>query len=421
MRVYKFGGASVKDAEGVKNLARIVSLAGEEPLLIVVSAMGKTTNALEAITTAYVGGGDAFSLLDTLKHSHEQVLADLFGTTSHPVFNEVANTFVEIDWILEEEPHQDFDFIYDQVVSVGELVSTRIVNAYLEYTGISSQWVDARSFIHTDNTYREGQVDWEKTRAESTKKLLPLLESKVLVTQGFIGGTSENYTTTLGREGSDYSAAIFASCLGARSLTIWKDVPGVLNADPRLFTDTKKYSELSYPEALEMTYYGATVIHPKTIKPLQNARIALYVKPFYAPEEPGTLVSETSQTDTSIPAIIVKNNQALVSMAAKDHSFITEIHLSEIFKTFATHQVKINMMQISAISFSVCFDFDEKRFAKLVAALGSVYHLKYNSPLQLITIRHYKRDLITELTAGRVVLLEQLSRNTAQLVVKIPD
>ncbi len=417
--VFKFGGASVKDADGVKNLVKIVKLNTGKPLLIVVSAMDKTTNRLEELTRAYFNRGDnTGEILTAVKVYHENILNDLFEDKKHPVFDTISNTFVEIEWILEEEPQEDFGFVYDQIVSIGELASTRIISAYLNHQGVSNQWIDARNYIQTDNTYREGKVDWEKTKHIVQQYMPGILDKKIGVTQGFIGGTSENYTTTLGREGSDYSAAIFASCLEAESVTIWKDVPGVLNADPKLFSDTVKYDELTYIEALEMTYYGATVIHPKTIKPLQNAGIPLFVKPFGAPEESGTVISSSVHSANEIPAIIVKNNQILLSISTKDLSFISEDLLSEIFSIFAQHRIKINTMQISAISFTVCFDWDEQTGNKALKQLEEQYSLRYNSALQLITIRHYKEDLIEHLTAGKTILLKQLSRNTAQLVIK---
>ena len=276
INVFKFGGASVKDADGIKNLAKIIELNKDKQLLIVVSAMGKTTNALEDLTKAYADQkADVQQIFSNIKSFHQNILLQLFEDKNHPVYDEIENSFVEIDWILEDEPHDEFDFIYDQLVSMGELISTKIVNAYLNHVGIKSKWLDARSFIHTDNSYREGNVDWDKTCKSIEKNVPQIIQGQVAVTQGFIGGTSENFTTTLGREGSDYTAAIFAACLNAEAVTIWKDVPGVLNADPKLFPDTLKYEELSYREALEMTFYGATVIHPKTIKPLQNAKIPL--------------------------------------------------------------------------------------------------------------------------------------------------
>jgi aspartate kinase len=419
MQVYKFGGASVKDAEGVKNLSRIISLNSGKKLLIVVSAMGKTTNALEELTNAYTSGkNNTHQLLEAIREYHFKVLEDLFGSDAQPIFDEIANTFIEIEWMLEDDPHPDYNFNYDQIVSVGELLSSRIVNAYLNLQGLRSQWVDARGYIQTDNTYREGVVNWDKSCTNIQSRLTQVLESQLVVTQGFIGGTSENFSTTLGREGSDYSAAIFAVCLKAESLTIWKDVPGVLNADPKLFADTHKYVELPYSEALEMTYYGASVIHPKTIKPLQNLNIPLLVKPFLNPQEKGTVIHEGAGVCTDFPSIIVKQKQVLASFSRKDFSFITEGHLSEIFKAFAGANIKINMMQNSALSFSVCFDSDPVKFNRLKGILETDYKIKYNQDLQLLTIRHYDRESIENLSSGKTVLMEQLSRNTAQLVLK---
>jgi aspartate kinase len=320
--------------------------------------------------------------------------------------------------MIEDEPHDDYDFIYDQVVSVGELVSTRIVNAYLNKAGMKSQWLDVRGYIHTDNTYREGRVQWAKTKESILKDIPAMLEKSIVVTQGFLGGTSENFTTTLGREGSDYTASILASCLGAESVTTWKDVPGVLNADPKLFKDTVKFDELSYTEAIEMTYYGATVIHPKTIKPLQNAKIPLLVKAFNDPAAPGTVIKEDGRNHFAKPVIILKQSQVLLSLSAKDYSFISEDHLSEIFRLFSLSHVKINMMQTSALSFTVCFDHDEERFKKLLQHLSDGFKVKYNHNLTLITTRHYAPESLKKLTEGKVTLLEQVSRNTAQVVVR---
>lgn len=416
MQVYKFGGASAKDPDGVKNLAKVVGLYPGGGLVIVVSAMGKTTNALEDLTNAYADGQETQEIFNSIKSYHETIMDGLFGDKSHSVYDDVANTFLEIEWILEEEPHDDYNFIYDQIVSIGELASTKIVSAYLNHIGIANQWLDARNFIHTDNSYREGQIDWEKTRNAVTLANLSCAD-KVFVTQGFIGGTSENFTTTLGREGSDYTAAILATCLGAKAVTIWKDVPGVLNADPKLFPDTEKYDELSYFEALEMTYYGATVIHPKTIKPLQNASIPLYVKPFSAPQDAGTVIHDIKSA-AILPAIIVKQREALFSLSTKDHSFITEAHLSDIFRCFSESHVRVNLMQNSAITVSICFDWDERRYKKLIKNLNESYKVKYNTGLELLTIRHYKKEIILKLVAQKTIILEQLNRNTAQYVVR---
>ncbi len=418
MLVFKFGGASVKDADGIVNLANVVKGFEGNELLIVVSAMGKTTNALEKLTKAYVNGDEEMhAIFDELKKYHYDIMGQLFEP-SHPVFDEVANTFVEIDWVIEDEPHNDYDFTYDQIVSIGEMVSTRIVNAYLNKAGLKSQWLDARGYVNTDNTYREGKVQWDKTQAAINKDIPALLKKGIVLTQGFVGGTSENFTTTLGREGSDYTASIFASCLGAESVTTWKDVPGILNADPKFFNDTIKFDELTYTEAIEMTYYGASVIHPKTIKPLQNAKIPLLVKSFNDPSAPGTVISDSAVNKFEKPVIILKQNQLLLSISAKDYSFISEDHLSDIFGLFAQNQVKVNMMQTSALSFSVCIDFYEERFKKLQKGLTDAFRIKYNEGLSLITLRHYKSSSISEITAGKTTLLEQVSRNTLQLVIK---
>lgn len=418
MLIFKFGGASVKDAGGIINLAGVVKKYTGEQLLIVVSAMGKTTNALESLTKAYVDQSDNMHLIyEGIKQYHFDILHELFDS-KHPVFDEIANTFVEIDWMIEDELQDDYDFIYDQIVSIGELVSTRIISAYLNKEGLKNQWLDVRGYIHTDNTYREGVVQWDKTCESITKDIPALLDKGIVVTQGFLGGTSENFTTTLGREGSDYTASIFASCLGAQSVTTWKDVPGILNADPKFFEDTVKFDELSYSEAIEMTYYGASVIHPKTIKPLQNAHIPLLVKPFTDPLAPGTIIKEDGVNTFVKPVIILKQNQVLLSVSSKDYSFITEDHLSDIFGLFAQNQVKVNVMQTSALSFSVCFDFYEERFEKLLNSLQQDFKVKYNTGLTLITVRHHADGALKELTNGKTVLLEQVSRNTAQVVVK---
>ncbi|MBB6127268.1 aspartate kinase [Mucilaginibacter lappiensis] len=418
MLVFKFGGASVKDAGGIINLASVVKKYTGDQLLIVVSAMGKTTNALESLTRAYVDQSDNMHLIyEGIKQYHFDILHELFDS-KHPVFDEIANTFVEIDWMIEDEPQDDYDFIYDQLVSIGELVSTRIISAYLNKEDLKNQWLDVRGYIHTDNTYREGVVQWDKTCESITRDIPALLDKGIVVTQGFLGGTSENFTTTLGREGSDYTASIFAACLNAQSVTTWKDVPGILNADPKFFTDTVKFDELSYSEAIEMTYYGASVIHPKTIKPLQNAHIPLLVKPFTDPSAPGTVIKEDGVNTFVKPVIILKQNQVLLSVSSKDYSFVTEDHLSDIFGLFAQNQVKVNVMQTSALSFSVCFDFYEERFEKLLNSLQQNFKVKYNTGLTLITIRHHAENALKELTQGKTVLLEQVSRNTAQVVVK---
>ena len=418
IKVFKFGGFAVSDAESVKNLLKIVGTTSSAQILIIVSAMGKTTDALEKLCKYYVEGNeDAQEILKAIKQFHEIIMIELFQTKVHPVFDEIANTFVEIEWMLEDEPHPDYDFNYDQIVSIGEFLSSRIVAAYLNVNKIDTKWVDARDFIHTDNTYREGIIDMDKTTS-SMHLLKNMLEKQTVITQGFIGGTSENFSTTLGREGSDYSAAIFASCLNAESLTVWKDVPGIMNADPKLFKDAKKYEELPYSEALEMAYYGATVIHPKTIKPLQNAGVPLFVRPFLFPEQMGTRIDSTAKLNTDLSAIIVKQNQMLLSISLKDFSFIDEHILIFLLQIISEANIKLNMMQRSALSLSVCFNQDEAKFNKLYDILKEKFKCKYNEGLDLLTVRHFKRDKLKTILAGRTVMMEQFSRNTAQIILQ---
>lgn len=418
MEVYKFGGASVKDADGIKNLGFILQKNLDKQLLVVISAMGKTTNALEKLTKSYFDNkDDVFDILDEIKAYHFGIIDQLFEDKNAKVFDEINNTFVEIEWVIEDEPQDEFNFIYDQIVSVGEILSTKIVSHYLNTIGIKNKWLDARSYIQTDNTYREAKINWEKTEKLIAQGIPPILKEQIAITQGFIGNTSENFTTTLGREGSDYTASIFASCLNASQVTVWKDVPGILNADPKLFNDTQKLAELSYAEAIEMTYYGATVIHPKTIKPLQNKGIPLFVKPFMQPEEAGTIIKE-ADIAIHIPILIVKQNQLLMSISTKDFSFITEHHLKDLFAAFSKVNIKINMMQVSALSFSACFDEDETKFNQLINLLEADFSYKYNNHLQLVTIRHATEDSIKTYAQAKNLLLEQRSRTTAQFILK---
>ncbi|MBC8986773.1 aspartate kinase [Pedobacter sp. N36a] len=419
MLVFKFGGASVKDAAGVINLAQIVSRYPKEKLLIVISAMGKMTNKLEDLYKAYLNGEEenVHEIFEAVKAYHFQIISDLFPNHQHPIYNDVANTFVEIDWLIEEEITDSPDYIYDQMVSIGEVISTKIVAAYLCETGLKAKWLDARNFIQTDNNYREGNVNWEKTEAEIQQELLPVLDHFIGVTQGFIGGTSENFTTTLGREGSDYSAAIFSSCLNADSLTIWKDVPGVLNADPKWFDETERIPQLSYHDAIELAYYGATVIHPKTIKPIQNKNIPLFVRSFLHPEAEGTDITN-AENQLPVPSFIFKVQQVLISIFPKDFSFIIEENLSDIFSLFHKHKVKINTMLNSAISFSVSIDEDPEKLQKLIEELSVHYKVKYNTGLELVTIRYYNQETIDRVTVNKSILLEVKSRHTCQIVMK---
>jgi aspartate kinase len=419
MQVFKFGGASVKDAQGVKNVVEVFKQFPNQKIAVVVSAMGKTTNSLERLAKAFFYKTEnAEIILEEIKKYHVDICHHLFANSSHPIFIELENTFVELYWAIEDEPTHGFDFEYDQIVSMGEVISTKIISAYLNDVGLQNKWIDARGLIQTDNTYREGKVDFELTETLIKRDLLPVFNSfNSIVTQGFIGGTSENFTTTLGREGSDYTASILAYCLNADNVTIWKDVPGVLNADPKWFSHTKKIDQLSYHDAIELTYYGATVIHPKTIKPLQNKNIPLYVKSFLQPKDEGTVIKD-GEKRLHIPSYIFKINQVLISIQPKDFSFIAEDNLSDIFEVFAKHGIKINLMQLSAISFSVCCDNDESKIQNLVNELQSQFKILYNSGLELMTVRYYTQETIDTLTYQKIILLEQRSRYTVQMVMR---
>lgn len=420
MKVFKFGGASVKDAAAVRNLADILRMFPGERIVIVVSAMGKTTNALERVVNAYcLGQDDPRALLDEVRAFHTAIMDELFEGDNGSVYEKVNNFFVEIEWVLGEEV-RDYDFVYDQVVSIGELVSTTIVSAFLDLEGVANAWVDIRDCLLSDNNYREAKIIWDESEKRVQQRIPKLLHERnpIVITQGFIAGTTENYTTTLGREGSDYTAAILAHLLQAESVTIWKDVPGVLNADPKFFSDAQKLEQLSYHDAIELAYYGASVIHPKTIKPLENRNIPLYVKSFVQPSAKGTVIARDLKTKPQVPSFIFKSNQVLISLASRDFSFIAEDNLSDIFGLFADFHVKINLMQNSAISFSVCVDDDPVKIPRLLERLQQDYWLRYNKGVQLYTIRYYFSSTIDTLTHDREILLEQRSRTTAQIVMK---
>ena len=416
MKVFKFGGASVKSAEAVKNVESVIKLFKDD-LVVVISAMGKTTNALEKVVESYLNrDGKTQEYLQEVKDFHFNILNDLFTDKKHPIYTEIHNTFVEIEWEIEDEAVREYDYVYDQIVSVGEMLSTKIVSAYLNENNTKNTWLDIRNVIQTDNTYRNAKVDWKKTE-QQTQSLISNQQS-LIITQGFIGSSSELFTTTLGREGSDFSAGILAYCLNAESVTIWKDVPGMLNADPKWFDETEKLNNISYHEAVELAYYGASVIHPKTIKPLHNKNIPLYVKSFVNPQENGTIINENTTEDSKIPSFIFKMNQVLISISAKDYSFIMEDNLSHIFGLFSDKGVKINLMQNSAISFSVCVDFDNQKTLPLIEDLRKDYKVLYNENLELVTIRHYDDKTIERVTTNKQIIVEQKSRNTARFVMR---
>jgi aspartate kinase len=422
MQVFKFGGASVKDAASVKNVSHILRQFATEPTIVVISAMGKVTNKLEELVNAYTARLDTTeTILNELRAYHAAILSELFPDQADPVYDEIENVFVELLWIIEEEPDLAYNYHYDQIVSLGEILSTKIVSAYLNRSGRKNTWLDARGIIQTDNSYREGRVDYELSQTLVRSQLMPLFSSVPLViTQGFIGGTSENFTTTLGREGSDYTAALLAYFTDARQVIIWKDVPGVLNADPKYFRNTKMISELTYHDAIELTYFGASVIHPKTIKPLQNKNIPLHVRSFLDPGAAGTIIKE-GERGTLVTSYIFKENQILISIQPKDFSFMAEDNLSRVFSLFSKYHVHIHMMQNSAISFSVCTDHDLQKIEPLLQELQEDFKVLYNAPVQLMTIRNYDQETIARLSENKLVLMEQRSRHTHQMVMKLQE
>ena len=415
MKVFKFGGASVKDAEGVKNLANILKEYQNDNPLVVISAMGKMTNALEEVARAfYLKQEDAFDQVEKVKEFHFNILCDLFHE-GHQVFDTVNNLFVEIEWALEDEPRPEYPYEYDQIVSIGELVSTTIVSFYLKEIGVENNWLDARDVIKTDNQYQQANIDWDLT-TQLINKLVQ--KDKLTITQGFIGCTSENFTTTLGREGSDYSAAIFASVLEAKKLVIWKDVAGVLHADPRYFEDAKKLDSLSFQEAIELAFYGASVIHPKTIQPLKKNNIPLEVRSFLNPEEKGTWIAENEITRPETAFYILKKNQTLLSISVSDLDFIVENHLSAIFAILGNYNAKVNIIQNSAVSCSIAIDIDDLQLEALIEELSLGFIVKYNKGLELLTVRHYENDDLSNFIVDKEVLLSQKNRSTIQVLFR---
>lgn len=416
MRVFKFGGASVKDAEGVKNVVKVLQEVGHENTLVVVSAMGKTTNAMEAIVDAYFEDKNSVkSTIQEVIKFHGDILSDLFPNSKHSIFNKVKMLFDEVQGFLVWNKSPHYNFVYDQVVGYGELVSTAIISEYLNEVELKNNWLDVRELIKTDNSYRDTSVDWDSTQANVSK----IVDQKILnITQGFLGSDNNNFTTTLGREGSDYSAAILAYCLNATSVTIWKDVPGVLNADPRYFKETQLLNNISYREAIELAFYGASVIHPKTLQPLQGKEIPLHVKSFLNPTNEGTTVGKGIGIEPKVPCFIVKKDQVLMKLSSLDFSFIVEDSISELFKMFHDYKMKVDLIQNSAISFSVCVDNKFGRLEELLNNLKSRFKVNCQEGVSLYTIRHFNIEAIDSLLNGYEVLLEQRGKETVQFVIK---
>ena len=416
MRVFKFGGASVKDANGVRNVYDVLQKVGYHDVLIVVSAMGKTTNALEVVIKDYFDKSKTLQAsVQEVKKYHNQIILDLFDDEKHSVFQSVEKIFAELDYFLSHNKSPNYSFVYDQIVSFGELLSSTILSHYFASQNIPNNWVDVRNFIKTDSNYRDAGVNWEITQKNISKGI----KKNILnITQGFIGADENNFTTTLGREGSDYSAAIFAYCLNAESVTIWKDVPGVMNADPRYFENATLLNQISYREAIELAFYGATVIHPKTLQPLQRKEIPLLVKSFINPVLPGTSVSKGADLEPHLPCFIVKREQLLWSLSSIDFSFIMEENISEIFKLLHDFKMKVSLIQNSAISFSVCIEDKYKNFDALKTILSKKFKISYNENVSLYTIRHFDEKSKNAIEKNKTVLLKQISRETLQLVTK---
>lgn len=414
-QIYKFGGASVKDSLAVKNLAEILRNRLRKDMVIVVSAMGKTTNELETILSKKLQGEDFSRNSTILKNFHTVICQELFPET-HSIFSQLDNLFTQLDKDLEKPLNRlNYDEYYDRIVGFGEVVSSRIVAEFLCHEDLIVLWKDAREVIHTDSYFRFAKIDWEKTKKAAQKMWKPLLAGFPILTQGFIGSDSKGKPTTLGREGSDFSAAILAASLDASSVTIWKDVPGVLNADPKLFPNTRKFEELGYQEAAEMTYFGASVIHPKTIKPLANAKIPLIVKSFLDPEASGTKIHENAPAH-QVPTIVLKKDQVLVSFKVTDFTFIEEKHIHRVYEQLQELKLRVNMLQLSAISISIVIDLQLFKLEQLLDKLKSEFEIRYNEGLELLTILHHKQHVVGAFLEGYEALLEQASRNTFQVV-----
>ena len=416
MKVFKFGGASVKDAAGVKNVAAVFEKVGFNNVLMVVSAMGKTTNALEIVIKNYFDKSiELQQSIQEIKKYHFQILIDLIDNENHEAYLDVNALFDDLEYFIRSNKSPNYNFVYDQIVSFGELLSTTIVSHYFNFIQIKNSWLDVRTLIKTDNNYRDANVDWEKSLRLISKNID---RNTLTITQGFLGSDENSFTTTLGREGSDYTAAVFAYCLNAENVTIWKDVPGVMNADPRYFDNAILLDQISYREAIELAFYGATVIHPKTLQPLQKKEIPLFVKSFINPLLAGTSVSKGEDLVPHTPCFIIKKNQLLLSLSSIDFSFIMEEHISEIFALFAQYKMKVSLIQNSAISFSVCIEDKFGNFNELKSKLAKKFQVVFNENVSLYTIRHFDVQAAQMVEKDKVVLLKQVSRETMQIITQ---
>lgn len=423
MKVFKFGGASVKDASSVLNVAEIINLYPDD-LVVVVSAMGKTTNLMEELVDSCLEGrkDDLEQIYQNLYNLHYEIVADLGLTDDEDFITLFEYKFDELEQKINQDFSENYAFEYDQIVSFGEIISTTIISGFLNFISIENCWFDARKLIRTDTCFRQAKINWNKTEDLVKSKIESYLKSessrKIAITQGFLGHTETYQTTTLGREGSDFTAGILAWCLNAENVTIWKDVPGMLNADPKFFNNCIKLDQISFKEAIELSYYGASVIHPKTIKPLQNKSIELHVKSFLNPKESGTIIHESNESDSKVPSYIFKDKQTLISFIPRDFSFVDEAGLTELFSFFSQKGIKINLMQNSAISFSVCIDQNKQDKDLIFLQFKTQFKIKYNDELELLTIRHYTDSVVNSLTESKAILAEQKSRQTARFVMK---
>ncbi|HLO79863.1 MAG TPA: aspartate kinase [Chitinophagaceae bacterium] len=420
MKVFKFGGASVNSIERIQNVAAIISGFSEEKLLIIISAMGKTTNALEKVAEAFFAGKkeEALELFRQVKVVHDDMVKYLIVKNALDTERRLNDFYTEVEWLLHDKPVREYDYYYDQIVCIGELLSTTIISSFLNEVGIANDWIDVRDCFRTDDNFRDADIDMEITSAQVQQNLLPLInKTGIVITQGFIGATDENESTTLGREGSDYTAAIFANIINAESLTIWKDVKGVMNADPRAFPSAEIISELNYDEVIEMAYYGAQVIHPKTIKPLQNKDIPLLVKCFLDPELPGTIIHNQSLKNLP-PIVVIKKDQVFVQLHTKDFSFVGEKPMSGLYALFANLHIRPNLIQTGAVSIQVCLDDRADKIERLAHAAGDIFDVEIEKGFMLLTIRHFQKALLEGMTQGREIRLLQQTAETVQVLMK---
>ena len=413
--IYKFGGSSLKNAANIKLVTKIISENKEDDMVIVFSAMGKVTNMLEEVVNSYFNKQKKVrNLLKKVRDFHVSLANQLFNKNDK-VFDEINNLIVEIEWVIDDDPTDNYSYYYDQIVAIGELLSTKIMSAFLHKNDIVNHWTDIRDIVRTDDSYRNAKIHWNDTMRFACKNL----KSGIVVTQGFIGSTSENNTTTLGREGSDFTAAILAYCLNAKKVIIWKDVPGLMNADPAIFDQTQLFTHISYDEAIELAFFGAKVIHPKTIQPLKKKLIPLQIKSFYNSNEKGTIISKISNQNIDVESYIVKENQILISISARDLTFVVENHISQIFSILSKNLVEVNLMQNSAVSFSVCVDNDKFKIPKTINELKLFFRVVYNDNLILYTIKNYNKRSLEKLINKNNIILQQKSRTTVQLIAQV--